>query len=87
MKKKRAMHRALSLSLSDSGIANCNMIFWEKCKESEAHRLWALGQKLGVTHQGEAASMIEKFLEMEKRDAADLENRSSQDRGHNEVNQ
>lgn len=84
--RARLLQHALSLSLSDSGIANCNRMFWEKCKENEALRLWALGRELGVTHQGDETLMVDKFLELERRDATYMVASSSYGMGQQEVN-
>lgn len=53
---------------SDSGIVNCNGLFWLRHKEREARRLWEMGKNLGLCYEGDEEQIINKLIAMEERD-------------------
>lgn len=63
----------MSDSLSDTGIANCNRRFWLQNVELEARKFWSFGKEIGVDFMGNHDEMVEKLIEMEKRDHNGIE--------------
>lgn len=57
-------------SVTDSGIRNCNKIFWLKNDEFEAAKLWALGKKLGANFPGRDEDIVRRIQDLERRDEA-----------------
>ncbi|XP_057446388.1 putative bark agglutinin LECRPA3 [Lotus japonicus] len=72
-KEVRQFMLSLCDSLSESGILNCNKLFWERSKKSEARDLWNSGKALGVNVGEDDERMIDRILELEYRDEEEME--------------
>lgn len=55
-------------SISDSGMRNCNGIFWLRHREKEARNLWDMGKALGLRYTGDENVIVNRIKEMEDRD-------------------
>ncbi|XP_057427959.1 uncharacterized protein LOC130721213 [Lotus japonicus] len=55
-------------SLSDKTVANCNRRFWLQNVEGEAKKLWRLGEEMRAVFKGSEEEIVERLIEMEKRD-------------------
>lgn len=66
---------SLSNSVTDSGIRNCNKLFWLKDEVLEAKKLWELGKSMGVNNSGCDEALVRKLVELEQRDEAEVTKR------------
>lgn len=77
---------SMSDALSDSAVLNCNKRFWLQNLEMEAQNMWNLGKELGAGFLGPEREMVERIIELEKRDQIEwTESRKIERRGIEKV--
>ncbi|ESW08016.1 hypothetical protein PHAVU_009G011500 [Phaseolus vulgaris] len=57
-KSKRLVNKHASNRISDSGIRNCNRMFWLKNSPMDAVNLWDLAKKMGFSYSGDEEDVI-----------------------------
>jgi len=67
-KSKRLVNKHASNRISDSGIRNCNRMFWLKNSPMDAVNLWDLAKKMGFSYSGDEEDVIKQLNYMENRD-------------------
>ena len=65
---KRLANKKPSIFVSNSGIRNCNRMFWLKNSLMDAVKLWDLAKKLGFTYSGDEDDVIKQINFLENRD-------------------
>jgi len=65
---KRLANKKPFIYVSNSGIRNCNRMFWLKNSPMDAVKLWDLAKKLGFTYSGDEDDVIKQINFLENRD-------------------
>ena len=63
--------------LSDSGVRNCNRLFWMNIKHSEAIRIWNIGKEVGFSFTRDDDVVIGCLHAMKIRDKSDVRRAST----------
>lgn len=77
----RQVFPSLSNYISDAGIRNSNSLFWLKEEEKEAMKLWGIAKTLGANLLGCDEVLIQKLVELEKKDGAVYSNKETTGQG------